>query len=98
MDLCLRLDKHQLPSSLTSIPELHIRAPAHEVTVNQEILRAVRSIVGNDAVQDSVLEQSIYFIGEMLLCSFLFVISSSLVSDSELYLYMNLIILIKLYL
>ncbi|XP_050977181.1 FAST kinase domain-containing protein 2, mitochondrial [Labeo rohita] len=62
LDLCLRLDKHQLPSSLTSIPELHIRAPAHEVTVNQEILRAVRSIVGNDAVQDSVLEQSIYFI------------------------------------
>ncbi|KAK2908533.1 hypothetical protein Q8A67_004370 [Cirrhinus molitorella] len=62
LDLCLRLDKHQLPTSLSSVPDLHITAPAHEVTVKQEVLRAVRSIVGNDAVQDSVLEQSIYFI------------------------------------
>ncbi|XP_073698916.1 FAST kinase domain-containing protein 2, mitochondrial [Garra rufa] len=62
LDLCLRLDKHQLPSSLTSIPDLHITAPTHEVTVKEDVLRAVRSIVGNDAVQDSVLEQSMYFI------------------------------------
>lgn len=82
LDLCLRLDKPQLPPSLTSIPDLHISVPAPVVTANQEVLSAVRSIVGNDAVQDSVLEQSIYFIGEMnlmLLCSFLFIISSSLV-------------------
>lgn len=82
LDLCLRLDKPQLPPSLTSIPDLHVSVPAPAVTANQEVLSAVRSIVGNDAVQDSVLEQSIYFIGEMnlmLLCSILFIISSSLV-------------------
>uniref|UniRef100_A0A672LPV7 FAST kinase domain-containing protein 2-like n=1 Tax=Sinocyclocheilus grahami TaxID=75366 RepID=A0A672LPV7_SINGR len=62
LDLCLRLDKPQLPPSLTSVPDLHITVPAHEVKVNQEVLSAVRSIVGTDAVQDSVLEQSIYFI------------------------------------
>uniref|UniRef100_A0A671QTU5 FAST kinase domain-containing protein 2-like n=1 Tax=Sinocyclocheilus anshuiensis TaxID=1608454 RepID=A0A671QTU5_9TELE len=62
LDLCLRLDKPQLPPSLTSIPDLHISVPAPAVTANQEVLSAVRSIVGNDAVQDSVLEQSIYFI------------------------------------
>lgn len=58
LDLCLRLDKPQL----TSVPDLHISVPAPAVTANQEVLSAVRSIVGNDAVQDSVLEQSIYFI------------------------------------
>uniref|UniRef100_A0A671M3B4 FAST kinase domains 2 n=1 Tax=Sinocyclocheilus anshuiensis TaxID=1608454 RepID=A0A671M3B4_9TELE len=62
LDLCLRLDKPQLPPSLTSVPDLHITVPAHEVKVNQEVLSAVRSIVGTDAVQDSVLEQSIYLI------------------------------------
>lgn len=82
LDLCLRLDKPQLPPSLTSIPDLHISVPAPAVTANQAVLSAVRSIVGNDAVQDSVLEQSIYFIGEMnlmLLCKFIFIKSSSLV-------------------
>lgn len=58
LDLCLRLDKPQL----TSVPDLHISVPAPAVTANQEVLSAVRSIVGNDAIQDSVLEQSIYFI------------------------------------
>uniref|UniRef100_A0A673KWS6 FAST kinase domain-containing protein 2-like n=1 Tax=Sinocyclocheilus rhinocerous TaxID=307959 RepID=A0A673KWS6_9TELE len=62
LDLCLRLDKPQLPPSLTSVPDQHISVPAPAVTANQEVLSAVRSIVGNDAVQDSVLEQSIYFI------------------------------------
>lgn len=82
LDLCLRLDKPQLPPSLTSVPDLHISVPAPAVTANQEVLSAVRSIVGKDAVQDSVWGESIYFIGEMnvmFLCSFLFIIISSLV-------------------
>ncbi|XP_051761206.1 FAST kinase domain-containing protein 2, mitochondrial [Ctenopharyngodon idella] len=62
LDLCLRLDQPQLPPSLRSIPDLNFTVPAHDVPVNQEMLSAIRSIVGNDAVQDSVLEQSIYFI------------------------------------
>uniref|UniRef100_A0A8C1RLN6 FAST kinase domains 2 n=1 Tax=Cyprinus carpio TaxID=7962 RepID=A0A8C1RLN6_CYPCA len=62
LDLFLRLDKPRLPPSLTSVPELHITVPAHEVKVNQEVLSAVRSIVGTDALQDNVLEQSIYLI------------------------------------
>lgn len=62
LDLCLRLNKPQLLPSLSSIPDLHISVPAPAVTANQEVLSAVRSIVGNDAVQDSVLEHSIYFI------------------------------------
>lgn len=52
---------------MRSIPDLHFTVPAHDVPVNQEMLSAIRSIVGNAAVQDSVLEQSIYFIGEMKL-------------------------------
>lgn len=82
MDLCLRLDQPQLPPSLRSIPDLNFTVPAHDVPVNQEMLSAIRSIVGNDAVQDSVLEQSIYFIGEMklmLMYRFLLVPSSGLV-------------------
>lgn len=82
MDLCLRLDQPPLPPSLRSIPDLHFTVPAHDVPVNQEMLSAIRSIVGNAAVQDSVLEQSIYFIGEMklmLLYRFLLVPSSGLV-------------------
>lgn len=62
--LCMRLDQPQLPHSLRSIPDFHFTVPTHKVPVNQEMLSAIRSIVGNDAVQDSVLEQSIYFIGE----------------------------------
>ncbi|XP_077061478.1 FAST kinase domain-containing protein 2, mitochondrial [Siphateles boraxobius] len=62
LDLCIRLDQPQLPQSLRSIPDFHFTVPAHKVPVNQEMLSAIRSIVGNDAVQDSVLEQSIYFI------------------------------------
>ncbi|XP_042572911.1 FAST kinase domain-containing protein 2, mitochondrial [Cyprinus carpio] len=62
LDLCLRLDKPQLPPSLTSVPDLHISVPAPAVTANQEVLSAVRSIVGKDAVQDSVWGESIYFI------------------------------------
>ncbi|XP_067298290.1 FAST kinase domain-containing protein 2, mitochondrial [Pseudorasbora parva] len=62
LDLCLRLDQPQLPPSLRSIPDFHFTVPAHEVPVNQEMLSAIRSIVGNDVVQERVLEQSIYFI------------------------------------
>lgn len=61
IDLCLQLDKPQLPSFTSSKP-LNITVPAFEATANQEMLSAVRSIVGTHAVQDSVLEQSIYFI------------------------------------
>ncbi|KAA0722616.1 FAST kinase domain-containing protein 2, mitochondrial [Triplophysa tibetana] len=60
LDLCLRLDKSHLPSSLTSIPNLKVLT--QEISVNQEVLSAVRSIVGNDAVQEGVLEQGVYFI------------------------------------
>lgn len=62
LNLCLQLDQPQLSPSLRTIPDFHFTLPAHEVPVNQEMLNAIRSIVGNDAVQDSVLEQSIYFI------------------------------------
>lgn len=62
LDLCLRLDKPHLPSSLTSIPNLQVPAPAREIPVNQEVLSAVRGIVGNDAIQEGVLEQGVYFI------------------------------------
>ncbi|XP_043096478.1 FAST kinase domain-containing protein 2, mitochondrial [Puntigrus tetrazona] len=62
LDLCLRLDKPQLPPSPTSLPDLHFSRPALTVTANSDVQSAVRSIVGNDAVQDSVLEQGIYFI------------------------------------
>ncbi|XP_065110250.1 FAST kinase domain-containing protein 2, mitochondrial [Paramisgurnus dabryanus] len=62
LDLCLRLDKPHLPPSLTSITNLQIPAPAQELPVNQEVLNVVREIVENDAVQESVLEQGVYFI------------------------------------
>ncbi|KAK7166747.1 hypothetical protein R3I93_006497 [Phoxinus phoxinus] len=62
LGLCMRLDQPQLPHSLRSIPDFHFTVPAHDFPVNQEMLSAIRSIVGNDAVQESVLEQSIYFI------------------------------------
>ncbi|XP_039504305.1 FAST kinase domain-containing protein 2, mitochondrial [Pimephales promelas] len=62
LGLCMRLDEHQLPHSLRSIPDFHFTVPAHKVPVNQEMLSAIKSIVGNDAVQDSVLEESFYFI------------------------------------
>jgi len=80
LGLCMRLDEHQLPHSLRSIPDFHFTVPAHKVPVNQEMLSAIKSIVGNDAVQDSVLEESFYFIGEMncvFLCRFLLISSSS---------------------
>ncbi|KAI7811208.1 putative FAST kinase domain-containing protein 2 [Triplophysa rosa] len=62
LDLCLRLDKSHLLSSLTSIPNLQIPAQTQEISANQEVLSAVRGIVGNDAVQEGVLEQGVYFI------------------------------------
>lgn len=62
LDLCLRLDKPHLPPSLTSITNLQIPAPAQELPVNQEVLNAAREIVGSDAVQESVMEQGVYFI------------------------------------
>ncbi|XP_051558140.1 FAST kinase domain-containing protein 2, mitochondrial [Myxocyprinus asiaticus] len=62
LDLCLRLDGPHLPPTLMSIPDLQITVPAHELTVNQEVLCTVRGIMGSDAVQDSVLEQGVYFI------------------------------------
>lgn len=73
LNLCLRLDKSHLPSSLTSIPNLQVPAQTQEISVNQEVLSAVRSIVGNDAVQEGVLEQGVYFIGKVIVwvkCSF----------------------------
>lgn len=33
--------------------------------MNQEVLSAVRGIVGDDAVQGGVLEQGVYFIGKL---------------------------------
>lgn len=65
LDLCLRLDKPHLASSLASIPNLQITPPAQEISVNQEVLSAVRGIVGDDAVQEGVLEQGVYFIGKL---------------------------------
>ncbi|XP_055062109.2 FAST kinase domain-containing protein 2, mitochondrial [Misgurnus anguillicaudatus] len=62
LDLCLRLDQPHLPPPLTSITNFQIPAPAQELPVNQEVLNVVREIVGNDAVQESVLEQGVYFI------------------------------------
>lgn len=62
INLCLQLDKPQLLSSTSSKPQLNITVPAFEATANQEMLSAVRSIVGTHAVQDSVVEQSMYFI------------------------------------
>lgn len=64
LDLCLCLDDIALPPSVSPIPHLH-HTPPQPRPVNPELLITLKSLLGEDAVTDSVIEQGLYFIGKM---------------------------------
>ncbi|XP_017312413.2 FAST kinase domain-containing protein 2, mitochondrial [Ictalurus punctatus] len=61
LDLCLRLDDPALPPSVSSIPHLH-HSPPQRRPIDPVLLVALKNLLGEDAVMDSVVEEGHYFI------------------------------------
>ncbi|XP_062865698.1 FAST kinase domain-containing protein 2, mitochondrial [Trichomycterus rosablanca] len=62
LDLCVRLDEPPLPPSASPIPPLHRSLSPHELPANPALIGALKGLVGEDAVTESVIREGIYFI------------------------------------
>lgn len=62
LDLCLRLDRHALPPSISTIPHLHPPPPPQSRPGNPVLLSALKNLLGEDVVMDSVVAEGHYYI------------------------------------
>ncbi|KAK1802703.1 hypothetical protein P4O66_021240 [Electrophorus voltai] len=62
LGLCLRLDRPALLPMLAPLPDLHSVLFPHQRPVNPGLVSALQSLVGETAVQDSVVVEGVYFI------------------------------------
>ncbi|XP_076879312.1 FAST kinase domain-containing protein 2, mitochondrial [Brachyhypopomus gauderio] len=62
LSLCLRLDGPALPPSLAPVPDFPSILSPHHGPVNLGLLNTLRSLVGDAALQDSVLVEGMHFI------------------------------------
>lgn len=61
--LCLRLDNPLLPPTASPVPDLDGLHFSDKFCVNAGLVSALKSLLGEAAVRDSVVEESSYFIG-----------------------------------
>lgn len=78
--LCLHLDHPALPPSVSPVSHL-LHPPPQPRPVNPALLITVKKLLGEDVVTDSVVEQGLYFIGEIRGTFFFMLISILFLSD-----------------
>ncbi|KAI4886802.1 hypothetical protein NFI96_013295, partial [Prochilodus magdalenae] len=66
LGLCLRLDSPPLPPTVSPIPDLQDIVSPGELPVNPGLLSALKCLVGEADVRDSVVEEGVYFIDSVI--------------------------------
>ncbi|TTE66795.1 FAST kinase domain-containing protein 2, mitochondrial [Bagarius yarrelli] len=61
LDLCLRLDRHTLSPSVSSVPHLHPPPPQSRLG-NPALLSILKNLLGEDVVTDSAIAEGHYYI------------------------------------